>query len=183
MTELPGVSTQTSRDDTIERRVNGRAGAPPCRGQDRRSRGAHSATGRSGRDMHPWLSVMQGYWNGAEQTAEAIDRGALDAQWRSRHDGCGRLHRDHRPQQGHGDPRRREHLSVRGGGVPLRPSGRSRCAGVRRARCILWRGAVRLDQAEVRRDGDRGRHQGILPRAASRTSRSRATCGSWTAIR
>ena len=67
-------------------------------------------------------SVMLGYWDEPEKTAEAIDPAGwmhtgdlatIDADWLLRH---------RRPHQGHGDPRRRERLSPRDGGIPLPPS-------------------------------------------------------------
>ena len=68
---------------------------------------------------------MLGYWDDPERTAEAIDAAGwmhtgdlatIDAE------GYGNIVGRH---QGHGDPRRREHLSARDRGVPLHATRRS----------------------------------------------------------
>ena len=67
-------------------------------------------------------SVMLGYWNAAGQDGRGHRRRRLDAHRRHRHDGRRRLRQHHRPDQGHADPRRGEHLPARDRGIPLHPS-------------------------------------------------------------
>ena len=75
MTETSPVSTQTGRDDDLERRVvHGGQRAPARGGQD--GRPGHRATvprGEPGELCTRGYSVMLGYWNMPEKTAEAID--------------------------------------------------------------------------------------------------------------
>ena len=65
-------------------------------------------------------SVMLGYWDEPDKTAEAIDAARWMHTGDLADDGRGRLPQHRRPDQGHGDPRRRERLPARDRGVPLR---------------------------------------------------------------
>ena len=121
MTETSPVSTQTAFDDPLEKRVGtvGRVHphveikiVDPADGET-------VARGVSGELCTRGYSVMGGYWNDPERTAEAIDAAGMDAHRRPRDDGRGGVRQHRRADQGHGDPRRREHLPARGRGVPL----------------------------------------------------------------
>ena len=78
-------------------------------------------TGEKGELCTRGYNVMQGYWDDEERTRECID----GAGWMRTGDlavfdeagYCNIVGR----VKGHGDPRRREHLPPRGGGIPLRP--------------------------------------------------------------
>ena len=108
MTETSPVSTQTRRDDSLDRRVAtvGRVGPHLEVKIVDPETGYTVDRGEPGELCTRGYSVMLGYWEQQDKTAEAIDSGALDAHRRSRGDGRGRLRRHHRPHQGHGDPRR-----------------------------------------------------------------------------
>ena len=136
MTETSPVSTQTGADDPLDKRVGTVGRVHPhveIKVVDPET-GAIVERGEPGELCTRGYSVMLGYWDEPEKTAEAIDR----ARWMhtgdlAAMDDEGYLqHR--RPHQGHGHPRRRERLPARGRGVPLRPPGRRRRAGRRRAR-------------------------------------------------
>jgi fatty-acyl-CoA synthase len=75
MTEMSPVSTQTSRDDTIEQRVTtvGRA-HPHVEIKIVDLQGRTVPRGVQGEICGRGYSVMQGYWNDPNVTAEAIDR-------------------------------------------------------------------------------------------------------------
>ena len=98
------------------------------------------ARGETGEFQTRGYSVMLGYWEEPERTAEAIDA----ARWMHTGDQAVMADdgyvQDRRPDQGHDHPRRRERLPARDRGVPLRPPGRRRRAGRRRARRALRRG-------------------------------------------
>ena len=179
MTETSPVSTQTRSDDDLDRRTAtvGRVHphvevkiVDPVTGQT-------VERGEPGEFCTRGYSVMIGYWEDPEKTAEAIDADGLDAHRRPRGDARGRLPQHRRPDQGHGDPRRREHLPARDRGVPLHPSrhrgrpgvgvpderyGEELCAWIR-----LRAGAEPVDAAARAR---------VLHRAGSPTTRSPATC-------
>ena len=75
MTETSPVSTQTSPDDPLDQRVGKRRpGAPPRRGQGGRPRHRPVVQrGEAGELCTRGYSVMLGYWDDPERTAEAID--------------------------------------------------------------------------------------------------------------
>ena len=130
MTETSPVSFQTASDDPLERRVStvGRV-QPHLEVQDRRRRRPRSSRAATpGELCTRGYSVMLGYWDDAERTARGDRRGRLDAHRRPGDDRRRGLLQHRRPHQGHGHPRRREHLSARDRGVPLPPSqGRRTC--------------------------------------------------------
>jgi hypothetical protein len=128
-------------------------------------------------------SVMLGYWNEPDKTAEADRRRRLDAHRRPGGDGRRRLRADHRPDQGHGHPRRREHLPARDRGVPLHPPRHRRRPGHRGARREVRRGAVRLDPLRPAPSPLDAAASASSPPASSRTTRSRATSRSSTTSR
>ena len=68
-------------------------------------------TGAPGEFCTRGYSVMLGYWEEPERTAEAIDAGGLDAYRGPGGDGGGRVREHRRPDQGSGDPGRREPVS------------------------------------------------------------------------
>ena len=186
MTETSPVSTQTAdRRPARAPGRHGRAHSSACRGEDRRSRGAHRR-----RRGTPGELCTRGYLGHARLLgrrgahAEAIDR----AGWMHTGDlathGRGRLLQHRRAHQRHGHPRRREHLSARGRGIPLPPSRRSRTVqvfGVPDA--ALWRGTLRLGQAEAQARARRARRSEPSARARSPITKSRATCASSTSSR
>ena len=75
MTETSPVSTQTGADDPLEKRV-GTVGRvhPHVEVQIVDARGAVVERGESGELCTRGYSVMSGYWDDPERTAEAIDR-------------------------------------------------------------------------------------------------------------
>ena len=128
MTETSPVSTQTAADDPLEKRVGTVGRVHPhleSKIVDPES-GAIVARGEPGELCTRGYSVMLGYWEEPEKTADAIDRAALDAHRGPRADGRRGLHEDRRAHQGHGHPRRRERLPARDRGVPDGPPGRRR---------------------------------------------------------
>ena len=136
MTETSPVSTQTRADDDLDRRTAtiGRVHphveikiVDPATGET-------VERGEPGELCTRGYSVMIGYWHDAEKTDEAIDSRRLDAHRRPRRDARGRLLQHRRPDQGHGHPRRREHLPARDRGVPLHPPRHRGRAGDRRTR-------------------------------------------------
>ncbi len=142
MTETSPVSTQTRKDDSLERRtetvgrvhphvevmvVDPQTDLPVPRNE-------------AGELCTRAYSVMIGYWNEPDRTAEVL-RQRLDAHRRPRHDGRRRLRAHRRADQGHGHPRRRERVPARDRGVPVHASGHRRRAGHRRAGREVRRGA------------------------------------------
>ena len=146
MTETSPVSTQTGYDDELEQRVATVGRVHPhveVRVVDPET-GEVLPRGETGEFYTRGYSVMLGYWEDPERTAEAIDAdGWMHTGDLATMDDDGYL-QDRRPDQGHGHPRRRERLPARDRGVPLRPPGRRRRPGRRRARRALRRGALRL---------------------------------------
>ncbi len=185
MTETSPVSFQTAPDDPLERRVStvGRV-QPHLEVKIVDAEGRIVPRGAPGELCTRGYSVMLGYWDDAERTAEAIDAegwmhtgdlATIDAEGYVQH---------RRPHQGHGDPRRREHLSARDRGVPLPPPEDRRRAGGRRARrpkygeeLCAW---VRLRAGE---SADARRRSAPSAAARSPTTRSRATSASSTRSR
>ena len=177
MTETSPVSTQTGADDPLEKRVGTVGRVHPhveVKVVDPES-GAIVDRGEPGELCTRAYSVMLGYWDEPEKTADAIDRAPLDAHRRPRADGRRGLPEDRRADQGHGHPRRRERLPARDRGVPDGPPGRRRRPGRRRARPALRRGADGLDRHPRRRRARPRRGGRVLPRARSPTTRCRAT--------
>ena len=127
MTETSPVSFQSAgRRSAGTAGVDRRAHPSACRGQDRRSRGPHRAARHAGRTLHPRLQRDARLLGRGGEHRRSDRRARLDAYRRSRDDRRGGLLQHRRPHQGHGDPRRREHLSARDRGVPLPASRRSR---------------------------------------------------------
>ena len=159
---------------------------PPARRDPHRRPGRparRSTRGATGEFCTRGYSVMQGYWNDPERTAEAIDADG----WMHTGDLAvmdeRRLRQHRRADQGHGHPRRRERLPARDRGVPLHPSRRRGRPGHRRARRALRRGADGLGPPPARRRRRRRRPRASSAGAASPTSRSPATSRSSTSSR
>ena len=121
MTETSPVSCQTlHRRRSRAAHRDDRPGSSARRDQDRRPGHRRDVDrGQPGEFCTRGYSVMLGYWNDDEKTAEAIDAdgwmhtGDLAVM---REDGyCNIVG----PHQGHGDPRRREHLPAGDRGVPV----------------------------------------------------------------
>ena len=184
MTETSPVSTQTSRDDPLEKRVATVGRVHPhveVKIVDPAT-GPIVPRGETGELCTRGYSVMLGYWDDEAATRAAIDA----ARWMhtgdlaTMDDDGLRQHR--RPDQGHDHPRRREHLPARDRGVPLHaPRDRGR-AGGRRPRRALRRGRLRLGRPE---NGRRARRGGLRSSAGARSpaSRSRSSCASSTRSR
>ena len=135
-TESSPVITQTRTDDPIELRVATVGRALPdveVKIVDIET-GATLPPGKQGELCTRGYHVMKGYYKMPEETAKAIDCGQLAPYRRPGRDGRKRLLQDHRPDQEHDHPRRREHLSPRDRGVPLHPSEDLRHPGLRRPR-------------------------------------------------
>ena len=136
MTETSPVSFQTGTDDPVDKRVATVGKIHPhveVKIVDPDS-GRVVPRGTTGRAVHPrvrgharLLGEPPGHHRGHRP-------GGLDAHRRPGHPGRRRLCQHRRPHQGHGHPRRREHLPPRGRGVPLPAPGRRRRPGHRRPR-------------------------------------------------
>ena len=154
-----------------------RPGPPAPRDQDRRPGHRRDRRARRARRvLHPRLLGDARLLGGRGEDPRGDRRGRLDAHRRPRRDARGRLLQHRRPDQGHGHPRRREHLPARDRGVPL-PAPRHRGRpGDRRPRREVRRGALRLDQAArpapSRSTPTRSARSAT---AGSATTRSRAT--------
>ena len=136
MTETSPVSFQTGhRRPARAPRRHRRPRAAASRSEDRRRGGRASCrAAQPGELCTRGYSVMLGYWDDPETTAEAIDAdGWMHTGDLGDHRRRG-LRQHRRPHQGHGHPRRREHLSARDRGIPLSPSQDRGRAGGRRAR-------------------------------------------------
>ena len=183
MTELSGSSVQNTPEDSFEQRVAtiGRV-QPHMEVKIADIEGRTVPIGTQGELCFRGFMVMRGYWNDDARTQRNDRRGAVAAFGRSGRHGRGRLHQDHRPQQGHGDPWRREHLPARGRGIPVQTSRRGRCAGVWRARRSLGRGTLRLDQTEIPALPPPRRIFGLSAAVRSRISKFPAMCGLWMNI-
>ncbi len=146
MTETSPVSLQTRRDDDLEHRTGTVGRVLPyleVKVVDPAT-GVTQPRGTAGELCTRGYSVMLGYWNEPEKTAEAIDAYPLDAHGRPGDDARGRLRRDRRPHQGHDHPGRREHLPARDRGVPLHPPEDRGRPGGRHPRRALRRGGPGL---------------------------------------
>jgi fatty-acyl-CoA synthase len=166
MTETSPVSTQTAADDPLDKRVGTVGRVHPhleVKVADTVT-GETCAVGETGELCTRGYSVMLGYWDDLERTAEVLDAdgwmhtgdlATMDAE------GYANIRR---PHQGHDHPRRRERLPARAGGVPLRPSRHRRRAGDRRARRALRRGADGLGDPAPGRRADARRRPRALPR-------------------
>ena len=88
MTETSPVSTQTALDDPLERRVStvGRV-HPHVEVKIVDTDGRIVPRGAAGEFCTRGYSVMLGYWDDAERTAQAIDAARLDAHRRPGDDG------------------------------------------------------------------------------------------------
>ncbi len=123
MTETSPVSTQTALDDDVDHRT-GTVGQTI---EHLESKVVDPATGLTVAARRPRRAVHPGIFGDARLLGPAgEDRrgdrcGPVDAHRRHRRDVAGRLPEHHRPDQGHGDPRWREHLPARGRGVPVHP--------------------------------------------------------------
>ena len=179
MTETSPVSFQSATDDPLEKRVTTVGRVHPhvevkLVGVD----GATVPVGATGELCTRGYSVMRGYWEEPEKTAQAIDpdgwmhTGDLAV---ARRRG---LLQHRRPGEGHADPRRGKRLSARDRGIPVPPPGGRDGAGVRRAGLALWRGGRRLD---VLKPGSRKNPPSAA--TSSRTTRCRATSASGTSCR
>ena len=179
MTETSPVSTQTRADDDLDRRTAtiGRVHphveikvVDPATGET-------VERGRAGRALHPRLLGDARLLGRAGEDRRGHRLRRLDAHRRPRRDARGRLLQHRRPDQGHGDPGRGEHLPARDRGVPLHPPRHRGRAGDRRARRAVRRGARRLGQAAPRgRPARRREGARVRDRASWPTTRSRATC-------
>ncbi len=164
MTETSPVSFQSATDDPLERRVStvGRI-HPHVEVKVVDLEGRIVPRGMRGELCTRGYSVMLGYWDEREKTADVLDAN----RWMHTGDiaviDARRLLQHRRPHQGSGDPRRREPLSARDRGISLSPSEDSGRADFRRRRRALRRGALRLGAAARRRDPDRGRDPQLLP--------------------
>ena len=185
MTETSPVSAQTGYDDELELRVSTVGTVHPhveVRVADPET-GEVLARGETGEFQTRGYSVMLGYWEDPERTAEAIDAEG----WMHTGDQATMDDADYLKIVGRIKDMvirgRRERLSARGRGVPARPPRGARRPGRRRPRRALRRGALRLGALPR---GRRVRARGparALPRARSPTTRCPATCASPTSSR
>jgi fatty-acyl-CoA synthase len=155
MTETSPASFQSATDDPLERRVStvGRI-HPHVEVKIVDLEGRIVPRGEPGELCTRGYSVMLGYWDEPEKTAEVLRCQRLDAHRRYRHYRSRGLLQHRRPHQGHGDPRRRESLPARDRGISLSPSQHPGRADFRRRRRSLRRGALRVDQGAIRRVAD-----------------------------
>ncbi len=186
MTETSPVSTQTRKDDPLERRIGsiGRVGPHLEVKLIDPASGLCVPRGETGELCTRGYSVMLGYWDEPGEDRRRERRRRVDAHRRPRDDGRRGLPEHRRPLEGHGHPRRGERLSAGGRGVPLHPPRHRRRPGHRRPRREVRRGALRLDPAPrgCRAARPRGGPRVLRP-ASSRTTRSLATSGSSTSSR
>ena len=165
--DLPGqLPDRASTTRSSARVAPSAASTRTSRSRSSTPRAASCRRGTPGELCTRGYSVMLGYWDDPERTAEAIDAGGLDAHRRPRDDGRRGLLQHRRPHQGHGDPRRREHLPARDRGVPLPPPRRSQDVQVlRRARRALSaRSSAPGSRLKPGETADRGGDPRLLPR-------------------
>ena len=112
--------------------------------------------GEVGEIVYRGPSVMAGYWQNPEATAEAFRGGWFHSGDLVRADEEG-LPVRRRPEEGHDHHRRRERLLRRGGERPVRAPGRGRAGGGRRAARALGRDPGRRRRARSGRLADPGR--------------------------
>ena len=134
MTETSPVSFQSSTDDPWNGAYRPSAASiRMSRSRSSISRGAWCRAAIRGELCTRGYSVMLGYWDEPEKTADVLDANG----WMHTGDIAiidhRRLLQHRRPHQGHGDPRRRKPLSARDRGIPLSPSQNP-------GRADLWRG-------------------------------------------
>ena len=164
MTETQGLATTIGGEAFLNRpRSCGRAVPPIVKVK---------AVAEDGRDCAPmetgelWIwGVMNfsEYWNKPDATAESLtdgwvhtgDVGHVDEEGLCIH---------HRPPQGHGAARRREHRLPGGGGGTVRPSERAGGRGIRRARRASGRNPGGGRGRQARHRADRRRRAGFRSR-------------------
>ena len=153
------VSTQTAATDSLERRVSTVGQVHPhveVKIVDPETR-PDGAPGHAGRAVHPRLLGHARLLGRTRAHGRGDRRRPLHAHRRPRRHGRRGLREHHGPDQGHGDPGRREHLPARDRGVPLLPPRHPRRPGDRRARRALRRGADGVGPATPGRDPTDGR--------------------------
>jgi Acyl-CoA synthetases (AMP-forming)/AMP-acid ligases II len=121
MTETSPVSTQCATDDPVERRVStvGQV-LPHIEIKIVDPEGKAVPRGATGEFCTRGYSVMKGYWNDAGEDPRGDRRGGLDAAPATSRPWTKRATSTSSAAEGHGDPGRRERLSARDRGVPLR---------------------------------------------------------------
>ncbi len=148
-----------------------RAGVP--------SLGTRLQTSESGEVLAQSNTVLAGYWENPDASAEALDGGWF-------HTGDGgydrrrRLPHDLRPQEGRDHHRRRERVLDRGGGRRLQPPGRRGGRRHRHPRRQVGRDGHRARRRRRGRAGHRGGDHRPLPRQDRRATRSRSGSSSAT---
>ncbi len=157
MTETSPVSTQTTAEDDLEHRVSTVGRVHPHLEVKLVDPATNAVVerGQPGELLTRGYSVMLGYWEDPDRTAEAIDpAGWMHTGDLATMDAEGYLNivgrsKDMVIRGG------RERVPARGRGVPLRASRGARRRGLRRPGRALRRGAVRVDpgQAGPERDG------------------------------
>ena len=152
MTETSPLSTQTTVDDPMDKRVETVGRVLPhveVKIVDAAS-GEVVPRGVPGEQCTRGYGVMLGYWNNPEATREGDRRRGMDAHRRSRDDGRRGIRPHRGTPQGHDHPRRRERLSARDRGVPLFRAGCFGCPGHRRAGREVRRRGHGVDPREGR---------------------------------
>ena len=120
--DLAGVDADGGRRLAREAHADRRPRAPAPRGQaDRAAHRRHRPARRARRAAHARLLGDGGLLERPRAHRRGGRRARLDAHRRPRDDGRRGLPQHRRPLEGHGHPRRREHLSARGRGVPPHP--------------------------------------------------------------
>ena len=152
MTETSPVSFQSGTDDPIDKRVStvGRV-MPHVQVKIIDEQGKVVSRGERGELCTRGYSVMRGYWNEPEKTADSIDASGWmhtgDLAVLDEAGFCNIVG----ARQGHDYPRWRERLSEGNRGISLPPRKNSRRGRVWRTRRSLWRGGRSLDPITRRR--------------------------------